>query len=105
MSKAVFVIDMPENCYTCPMFNGADECTLDECALQDDDANFAADTLEKLREGCPLQELPEEMPYSGLDAITAETAEKRTSQAMEEAVARGYNLCLRRITGGCKDGN
>ncbi len=100
MSKAVFIMDMPENCYTCLMFNGADEC-----ALQNDDANFMADTLEKLREGCPLRELPEEMPYSGLDAITAETAEKRTSQAMEEAVARGYNLCLRRITGGCRDGN
>lgn len=54
MGKAVLVMDMPESCEKCPMLNGADECI-----LQDEDANFAADTLEDLKEGCPLVELPE----------------------------------------------
>lgn len=54
MSKACLIIDMPESCINCPMVNGNDECI-----LQDEDANFAADTWDKLREGCPLAPMPE----------------------------------------------
>lgn len=59
-NKAILVIDIPENCLKCPMLNGADECI-----LQDEDANFLADTFNQLREGCPLKELPEKMEVCG----------------------------------------
>ena len=41
MSKSVLVIDTPENCMQCPLFDGADECI-----MQDDDTNFNADTID-----------------------------------------------------------
>ncbi len=47
-------MDMPENCVVCPLCNGSDECV-----MQDEDANFAADTMSELRNGCPLVEMPE----------------------------------------------
>lgn len=53
--KAILVMDMPENCLTCPNFNG-----IDECMLQSEEANFNADTFSDLREGCPLVPLSEE---------------------------------------------
>lgn len=56
----MLVIDMPKSCSKCPMLNGADECI-----LQDEDANFLADTFNQLREGCPLKELPEKMEVCG----------------------------------------
>ena len=57
MSKGILVVDMPESCIKCPMTNSSDECI-----LQDEDANFKADSWEALRVGCPLVELPEKIP-------------------------------------------
>ncbi len=56
MSKSVLVIDTPESCIQCPLLNGSDECV-----MQDEDANFNADSLDDLMHGCPLKPLPE--PY------------------------------------------
>ena len=52
--KAILVMDMPENCMTCPLCNG-----IDECIIQDEDANFAADTISELMNGCPLVQIDE----------------------------------------------
>lgn len=46
--------DMPDRCEHCPFVNGSDECI-----LQDDDANFEADTWDALFRGCPLISLGE----------------------------------------------
>ncbi|MEG2096736.1 MAG: hypothetical protein RRY65_01060 [Pseudoflavonifractor sp.] len=46
--------DMPSKCPDCPFVNSADECI-----LQDEDANFAADTWDDLFRGCPLIALKE----------------------------------------------
>lgn len=45
--------DMPKKCIQCPFLNGSDECI-----LQDEDTNFAADSFDDLHAGCPLEELP-----------------------------------------------
>lgn len=45
--------DMPKSCMACPFCNGSDECI-----LQDEDANFTADSFDDLRRGCPLEEFP-----------------------------------------------
>lgn len=54
MSKSILVIDTPESCGKCPLLNGADECI-----VQDEDANFNANTFAELNERCPLKEMPE----------------------------------------------
>lgn len=64
MSKAVLVIDMPEKCLECPMLNGNDECI-----LQDEDANFKADTWDDLKKNCPLVPMPEEKPTEEKNGI------------------------------------
>lgn len=45
--------DMPKKCIQCPFLDGSDECI-----LQDEDANFAADSFNDLQAGCPLAEVP-----------------------------------------------
>lgn len=50
--KAILMMDMPENCMTCSLCNGNDECI-----MQDEDANFAADTISELMNGCPLVQI------------------------------------------------
>ena len=46
--KAVLVMEMQGNCLECPLLNGSDECV-----VQDEDANYAADTMSELRNVCP----------------------------------------------------
>lgn len=73
MSKAVLVMDMPENCTECPLLNGADECI-----MQDEDANFNADTLDELKAGCPLRGLPE----------------KQGNSKYQNDYEKGWNACI-----------
>lgn len=85
MSKSVLVIDTPENCMQCPLFDGADECI-----MQDDNTNFNADTIDELMQTCPLMDLPEKdmgtYPVNTVDAGYAE----------------GWNTCLDEIMGETK---
>ena len=46
MSKSILVIDTPKDCASCPLLNGSDECS-----MQDQDANFAADCFDDLGQG------------------------------------------------------
>lgn len=68
--KAILVMDMPENCITCPLCNGNDECL-----MQDENANFAADTISELMNGCPLVQTPD------LEARVRRTAQPPTITA------------------------
>ena len=90
MRKSVLVIDSPENCMQCPMFNGADECI-----LQADDTNFEADTLDELRKGCLLRVLPEKMKLTG--KYNQEYFEKGGKAPSYKV---GWNDCIDEITGG-----
>lgn len=81
MSKSVVVIDTPKNCLKCPLLSGADECL-----MQDEDANFSADSFEDLRAGCPLVEMPEKIP------------EPIGFEEMSTSVKRiGWNACIDKI--------
>lgn len=83
MSKSVVVIDTPEKCINCPLLNSSDECI-----MQDEDANFSADTFGDLRAGCPLVELPEKIPEPiGFEEMS--TSVKRV----------GWNACIDAIIG------
>lgn len=83
MSKSVVVIDTPEKCINCPLLNSSDECI-----MQDEDANFSADTFGDLRAGCPLVELPEKIP------------EPIGFEEMSTSVRRaGWNACIDKIIG------
>lgn len=77
MSKVNLVMEMPESCSKCPMINGNDECV-----VQDEDANFYADTWDKLKAGCPLRELPE-----------------KKQNACTHGYAAGWNACIDAIGG------
>lgn len=83
MSKSVLVIDTPECCAKCPLLNGSDECI-----VQDEDANFNADTFYDLRQNCPLMDLPEK------DTGTY------PANTVDAGYAEGWNTCLDEITGG-----
>lgn len=87
MAKVALVMDMPESCSKCLMLNSSDECI-----LQDEDANFVADTWEKLRAGCPLVELPERM-----DALKASVTVNGCLHPVE--YAQGFNACIDKIMG------
>lgn len=82
MSKSVLVIDTPESCAQCPLLNGSDECV-----MQDESANFNADSFDDLMNGCPLKPLPEKM-------IIPRGA--RNTDGLEYAC--GYNTCINEIT-------
>ena len=83
--KAILVMEMPENCLECPLLNGSDECV-----VQDEDANFAADTMSELRNSCPLAPMPErKIAVPGYEAHIA---------------SKGWNACLDAIERREKDG-
>jgi len=83
MSKAVLVIDTPEECSECPMLNGNDECI-----LQDEDTNaFYADDYDGLRKGCPLEYLPETKVYPNLESD------------YKCGFVDGWNACINEIKG------
>ena len=87
MSKGILVVDMPESCLKCLMLNSSDECI-----LQDEDANFKADSWEALRVGCPLVEMPERM-----DALKASATIEGCLHPVE--YAQGFNTCIDKIMG------
>lgn len=82
MSKSVLVIDTPESCAQCPLLNGSDECV-----MQDESANFNADSFDDLMNGCPLKPLPEKM-----------TGVAQTDHW--NSIKAGWNGCIDEITGG-----
>ena len=79
--KAVLVMEMQGNCLECPLLNGSDECV-----VQDEDANYAADTMSELRNVCPLVPIPE-----------------RKQNACSHGFAGGWNACLDAIEGAGND--
>lgn len=92
MSKAIVVIDMPEHCINCPMCNGNDECI-----LQDEDANYLADTWEKLKKGCPLREVPKKKEPQKFNPYEMYKTE------YNKGYRKGYNACIDDFLKGCEE--
>ena len=86
--KAILVMDMPENCMVCPLCNGNDECI-----IQDEDANFAADTISELMHGCPLVQIDENK--------TLKRREHGMTEQKAIKVIQKLNICCICTTGPC----
>lgn len=87
MSKSILVIDTPGKCIHCPLLNG-----VDECIVQDDDANFnASDSWDELIKWCPLRKLPEKDDFDDL------------YDEYYTGYSNGWNDCLREIIGQPKE--
>lgn len=55
MSVVINSMDMPKNCWNCPMLNGTDEC----CLLSDEQNEVYDGDIEQIRSAfCPLTEVP-----------------------------------------------
>lgn len=79
--KAVLVMEMPENCLSCPLFNASDECV-----MQDEDTNFNYDSIDDLENGCPLVPVPErKIAVPGCEA---------------HIEAEGWNACINAVEKG-----
>ena len=83
--RSVLVIDTPESCTQCPLLNGSDECV-----MQDESANFNADSFDDLIHGCRLKALPK-----------YKTLEKPGEYEYGEM--HGWNRCIDEIIGKGKD--
>lgn len=59
MSKAILVLDMPENCSNCPCLDDCDNCLAVGTSYTD------VDVLKEKPEWCPLKPLPEKMQVCG----------------------------------------
>lgn len=57
MSKAVLVIDMPDNCASCKFLN--DSYDYPECIITGETRGYNFEKYEKKMDKCPLQEMPE----------------------------------------------
>ena len=92
MSKSVLVIDTPKNCLECIMLTETHDCI-----MKDKEANYIAYSYTKLREGCPLREMPEKKEVMGLPRIPSMgDFEKRGFQ-------KGWNTCINMIVKGDSD--
>lgn len=80
MSKSVLVIDTPKNCLECIMLTETHDCI-----MQDKEANYIAYSYTKLREGCPLREMPEKKNF--------------WSEEHGGKFSEGWNACIAAITG------
>lgn len=92
MSKAILVIDMPENCLKCPL--RYDYKASEICILEDDIVDYFYETNTK-PDWCPLRPLPENKivkQYQGNGVYGFKTSE-------DAHLAMGWNRCLTEILG------
>lgn len=89
MSKSALVMETPENCMECPLLTDSDECI-----MQNKEANRKAGSYTKLKEGCPLREMPEKKEVMGVPRIPS------MSDFERRGFQKGWNACINTITGG-----
>ena len=80
MSKAILVIDMPDNCNKCPLFcsHYSDMC----CSGLSNRSIDYPYPIDFRQEWCPLKKLPEKMKYCN---------------GTYNGEVKGWNLCLEEI--------
>lgn len=103
MSKAVFTMETPKNCYECPFSctNGNDTdcgyCELEmyfidgEVVINEEYFDFESEVKP---DWCPLKPLPEKKEY--INSVS-------NIEATKNIAAAGWNACLDEITGGNAD--
>lgn len=79
MSKAVFIIDMPETCYYCKLCD--DNCRCRAYGGLDEDK--IVPSFDEKPDWCPLRHLPDKLPVHA-----------------NPEYAVGWNACIDFITGG-----
>lgn len=90
MSKAILVMDMPENCLNCRFCREIDEGIEACCEIMDepDDNTLCRmidnDYCQSKPNWCPLQDPPDEEEYNGCDEF-------------EDGYMCGWNECLEEI--------
>lgn len=85
MSKAILVIDMPEDCATCKFLSENEECYATG-AIQ----TLSGDLLGRKPDWCPLRPMPEKKQLSG---------DMHNVQRMSEEIsAASWNACIDTIT-------
>lgn len=92
MSESVLVINTPENCMECPLLTDSDECI-----MQDKEENRKAGSYTKLKEGCPLREIPDRKAVIGIDGASG------IRERILHANRAGWNACIDMILERCKD--
>lgn len=101
MSKAVLVMDMPENCLECPLCYKADKLSLGDfkyqilyrCRMEPDDIEevYLEDIIHKKPDWCPLKPMPEKIHNdNGYDEYS-------------DGYDAGWNSCIDAIGGGDYD--
>lgn len=102
MSKAVLVIDMPENCADCPMrsMNLYDMSKTNIYCQCNKASDIPWELARKEKpDWCPLRELPEKKLYNGVEGIIGIGIPERGSKAVDEAAALGWNAYINAIVG------
>ena len=97
MSKAILVIDMPQSCGDCPLFEYSDICMY--CAAND----IMANENYRLKD-CPLKPMPQELPTPYMmRQIQIANGIQTEKPPYTEEYQKGYNDCLREILGETDD--
>lgn len=102
MSKAILVIDMPEECCDCTFhYMTYDENVyyVDKCLALN---NETIDGYTDKYDGCPLKEAPVKIDAPGYDnSIKAKNknAEEVGMYMYDRGIYTGYNLCIDKILG------
>lgn len=91
MSKAVLIMDMPENCYKCSVAKMSVRFFGVLCGAN----NRRNEKMYEKPEWCPLREMPEKLNLCG--RYNSEYYEKGGEQPSYKC---GWNACLDAITGG-----
>lgn len=94
MSKAILVIDMPENCLNCPLADWANCRIIKKCHTGHIRPNY-----------CPLRHLPEKKEEVNLNAIleVAKDKDEVWQGIFMSYMIDGYNACIDEIGGGTNE--
>lgn len=97
MSKAILVMDMPEECYVCPFYyetRDEDDDYVSKCEVLND---MTIDGFAKKYDGCPLKELPNKKRERCGMCRRDYRGNWETYGEKIDSVAVGYNQCLDEI--------
>lgn len=83
-------LKMSEHCMDCPFMVSRDN---DDCILQSDEANENFESLEQMKAGCPLIEVPEPHGRLGdLDALAKQVEHERFHHAHTDGLAARHHV-------------
>ena len=90
MSKAMLIMDMPENCAKCQFFAMFD--LVKNCSLNGKPVEYPNN---KRQDWCPLREVPKKVDY-----LIEYFNDGQMSLDLSIGYAKGWNACIDEILGG-----